>query len=344
MKNREILLRRVDGTIISVSVTALARFNARGEVVCINGLVENITGQRIAEEDARTMSKEIHDIIIFLPVPVFMINGEGAVIAWNSAMERLTGVSSIDMAGGKEYARAFGSPGENRPALIDVLDNTDDSLKELYTVTRQQDRAVLIADIQAPYLGDGSGGWLRTQACSLKDPSRRHIGAIECIRRLPEQTENQDFTGQGTLSRFTESGVRGNTSPDGAFMPATEGNVPSMISHLYLSNARKHAGDGSGILDNSARCVWTNNALSNLFGVDGSEAIVGKSIAQFTVEGEQKQILDRISAARMSGSARFPFPVSAPGKGYSLGARISVIADEQGNLHGFLIILRDPDP
>jgi hypothetical protein len=43
VKNRVLILRRPDGTPISVSVTALAEFDDKRNVVFINGIVQDIT-------------------------------------------------------------------------------------------------------------------------------------------------------------------------------------------------------------------------------------------------------------------------------------------------------------
>lgn len=50
VKNMEITLRRGDGPIIHVLVTALATFNPDGSISHINGIVEDITGQRLLEK------------------------------------------------------------------------------------------------------------------------------------------------------------------------------------------------------------------------------------------------------------------------------------------------------
>jgi PAS domain S-box-containing protein len=50
VKNMEITLRRGDGRIIHVLVTALATFNPDGSISHINGIVEDISDQRLLEQ------------------------------------------------------------------------------------------------------------------------------------------------------------------------------------------------------------------------------------------------------------------------------------------------------
>ncbi len=47
VRNREILLKRRDGSVAYVLVTALATFDANGEISYINGIVEDVTEQRV---------------------------------------------------------------------------------------------------------------------------------------------------------------------------------------------------------------------------------------------------------------------------------------------------------
>jgi PAS domain S-box-containing protein len=47
VRNREILLKRRDGTVAYVLVTALATFDKNGEIAYINGIVEDVTEQRV---------------------------------------------------------------------------------------------------------------------------------------------------------------------------------------------------------------------------------------------------------------------------------------------------------
>jgi PAS domain S-box-containing protein len=47
VRNREILLKRRDGTVAYVLVTALATFDRSGEISYINGIVEDVTEQRV---------------------------------------------------------------------------------------------------------------------------------------------------------------------------------------------------------------------------------------------------------------------------------------------------------
>jgi PAS domain-containing protein len=47
VRNRELLLKKADGQVAHVLVTALATFEESGDISYINGILEDITDQRI---------------------------------------------------------------------------------------------------------------------------------------------------------------------------------------------------------------------------------------------------------------------------------------------------------
>jgi two-component system cell cycle sensor histidine kinase/response regulator CckA len=47
VKNRELMLKKSDGSILYVRVTALATFGEGGEVSYINGIIEDVTENRV---------------------------------------------------------------------------------------------------------------------------------------------------------------------------------------------------------------------------------------------------------------------------------------------------------
>ena len=81
--------------------------------------------QRRAEASIRDHERREADIINFLPDATFAIDTQGVVIAWNRAMEKMTGVSSPEILGKGNYEYAIPFYHERRPILIDLV-LTDD--------------------------------------------------------------------------------------------------------------------------------------------------------------------------------------------------------------------------
>ena len=70
---------------------------------------------------AQETQRRLTDIIDFLPDPTLVIDEASRVIAWNRAMEQMTGVAARDMLGKGDYEYAIPFYGERRPILIDLV-------------------------------------------------------------------------------------------------------------------------------------------------------------------------------------------------------------------------------
>jgi PAS domain S-box-containing protein len=133
-------------------------------------------------------------IIESLPDATFVIDLQGRVIAWNRALEEMTGVRKEGMLGRGDYAYAVPFYGEPRPLLIDLLAGDRARFEEEYDFVEKRDHT-LYAEIYVPKIYGGKGGHLRGMASRLFDSNRRAIGAIESIRDV-------------TVRKQAEEGVR----------------------------------------------------------------------------------------------------------------------------------------
>ena len=71
-------------------------------------------------------------IIEFLPDATFVIDRDKKVIAWNRAMEEMTGVRKEDIIGKGNYAYSVPFYGEPRPILIDLIDKCNEEIESKY--------------------------------------------------------------------------------------------------------------------------------------------------------------------------------------------------------------------
>ena len=59
--------------------------------------------RKSAESALKESERRLANIISFLPDATFVINNEGKVIAWNRAIEKLTGIKAERMLGKGDY-------------------------------------------------------------------------------------------------------------------------------------------------------------------------------------------------------------------------------------------------
>lgn len=124
------------------------------------------------------------DIIDFLPDATFAIDSNGIVIAWNKAMEVLTGVVAKSMLGKGNYEHALPFYKERRPMLADFVFRPDDEIKKQYNNV-ERTGGILAADFFIPDFRPG-GAFFWAKAGPLYDPEGNVTGAIESLRDITE--------------------------------------------------------------------------------------------------------------------------------------------------------------
>ncbi len=76
-------------------------------------LCRDITTRKKAEIALKEREKILQDIIEFLPDATFVIDRRGKVLAWNRAIEEMTGIEKEKMLGEGDYVYAIPFYGEN---------------------------------------------------------------------------------------------------------------------------------------------------------------------------------------------------------------------------------------
>lgn len=169
----------------------------------------DITERKRAEEALRESQQQLANIIDFLPDATLVIDREGKVIAWNRAMEEMTGVKAAAVMGKGNYEYALPFYGERRPILIDlVLKPHEETAARYVSIERKED--VLAGEAYMPALGGGQT-YLFGTASVLRNSKGQVVGAIESIRDITERR------------RVEESLTRAEEKYRGIFENALEG-------------------------------------------------------------------------------------------------------------------------
>jgi len=150
----------------------------------------DITVRKKAEERLKESERFLADVINFLPDATFVIDGDGKVIAWNRAIEEMTGIPAPDMIGKGNYEHAIPFYGERRPILIDLALKPDRLYEGTY-VSTERGGTVLIGEAYMPAL-KGGDIYLHGTASVLRDSAGNVIGAIESIRDITERRRMEE--------------------------------------------------------------------------------------------------------------------------------------------------------
>lgn len=157
-------------------------YDPHGKVIGAIETIRDITGRKLAEQEMARTTREMAEIIDFLPDATLVIDLEGKVIAWNKAMEEMTGVPAGSMIGKGDYEYAIPFYRERRPILVNLVFMPEEELEEKYDfVERIGD--TLVVDIFIPTFRPG-GIYLWAKASPLYDTDGKVIGAIETVRDI----------------------------------------------------------------------------------------------------------------------------------------------------------------
>lgn len=135
-----------------------------------------------------TVNQQLVDIIEFLPDATFIIDREGKVIAWNRAIEQMTGVLKNEIIGKGNFAYSIPFYGEAVPGLMGLI-NTDRYQGSYQNIQKYGN--TLTAEVFAPLLFNGRGAFLQLKTTPLYNNLGQIIGAIESIRDISKQKQVQ---------------------------------------------------------------------------------------------------------------------------------------------------------
>ncbi len=145
----------------------------------------DITDRKHAEEKVKNAYQQMLDIVEFLPDATFVLNEQKRVIAWNKAMEALTGVVKSEILGKGDYEYSLPFYGERRPLLIDYLGEDDDELRNHYEYVQRDDRTIF-AQVTLPPLNNRESRFVSITASPLYDRCGKQVGSIQSVRDVTE--------------------------------------------------------------------------------------------------------------------------------------------------------------
>jgi PAS domain S-box-containing protein len=180
--------RKKDGTIFPVELHTFLIKNEAGENEGMWAIVRDITDRKNTEKALIESRQQLLDIIGFLPDATFVVDNEMKVIAWNKAMEEMTGVSEHEMIGKGNQMSAMPLYGRMEMQLLDILDLDNEELNARYSKVRRNGQT-LSAEIYSPSLYEGKGAYISVTGAPLFNSIGERVGSIQSIRDITESKQ-----------------------------------------------------------------------------------------------------------------------------------------------------------
>ena len=175
-----------DGSYFWADLSATPIKDNLGQIVAVTGVIQDITERKMSEERLKSKNKELEDIIEFLPDATFIIGKDKKIIAWNHAMEKMTGVSKKDIIGKDRSYGAVPFYGKQRPYLIDLIFEPESQISSKYDFVKRKGKALYV-EVFTPTLYNNKGAYIWAIASPLLDADGNVVGGIESIRDITDQ-------------------------------------------------------------------------------------------------------------------------------------------------------------
>lgn len=186
----EYRVRHADGYWRWHTTNAVPLKDESGTIVGFEGIASDITERKRAEKALKESEQKLANIIEFLPDATFVIDKDKKVVAWNRAVEEMTGIKAEAILGKGNYEYALPFYGERRPILIDLVLKPREDIEAKYVSTERGD-TVIAGEAYVPALR-GREAYLFGTASILHDSRGMIVGAIESIRDITERKRTED--------------------------------------------------------------------------------------------------------------------------------------------------------
>jgi PAS domain S-box-containing protein len=279
----------------------------------------DISDRKQMEAALKESERRLTDIIDFLPDATLAINLSGKVIAWNRAMEEMSGVKVEDILGKGDYEYAVPFYGMRRPVLIDLALGYDEEIERKYDFVKRKEN-VLLAETYVTVRGIPRTLW--GKARPLYDICGNVVGAIESVRDISELIQaNKALQAEISERKRAEAVLKESEEKYNQFF--------------------KTSRDCAFITSKDGRMVDLNDAAVELFGYSSHEELMQVKVPD--VYAQQEDRAKHISIIAEYGYAK-ELPVDFKRKDGSIRhALVTSVAryDTDGNPIGFQGTIRD---
>ncbi|MBM5804956.1 MAG: PAS domain S-box protein [Candidatus Verstraetearchaeota archaeon] len=260
----------------------------KGDAIAILSVGTDITERMRNDEKLRAAHQQLQDIIDFLPDATFVIDKDGKVIAWNRAIEELSGVSKAEIIGKGDHEYAHKFYGEQRLGLIDLVTTSNPEVEAKYDLIERRGN-ILYAESFLPKVRNGKGAYVSAIASPRFDSKGNIIGAIQSIRDITERKQMER-----ELRKYSER-LEGMVEERAKELHASEEKL-RMIIDSFPDTIVVVAPDG--------KITECNQTALGLLKASTKEELIGRAFLDFVAQKDRKLALESMAVLQSQGHAR----------------------------------------
>jgi len=275
----ELGLKKKDARMVYLESSIRTTVNGDGELLYMLASFVNITDHKEAEIALRSSLQKLEETIEFMPDPTFIVDRNHRIIAWNRAIELLSGVKREEVMGKEDFQIAFSFLSGSRPVLVDLLDLPPHELARNYPSVRRFGDSIYV-EAFIPDMNGGKGSYLWGKASALVDNEGHPIGAIESIRDISAWKRARESL------KSTEARETIGTMP---FLDEKSQILEQSMAREELEYVLDLMDEAILVFDTSGIVTWANKNFIKI--VEGErELVLGANVSIF-FPGYEQQIL-----------------------------------------------------
>jgi PAS domain S-box-containing protein len=223
-------------------------------------------------------NQQMSGVIYNIPEATFATDQQGNVIAWNRAIEEMTGGLGADILGKGDHEYSVPFFQDRRPMIIDLIFASDSEIEDQGYTGIQWTGNTLAAEITVTLL-DGQSKVIREIASPIFNESGRPAGAIESIT---------DVTG------------------------LRQREIDLQVSETRYKTILENTGSALAIIEEDETISYLNPEFEKIIGYVREEVVGRKKLADFVAPKDLQRLSEyerrcRINRSPETTSQEFPF-------------------------------------